>query len=216
LNQRVNRPGNLSGQNAIWQLVLDWMPVQGLRLSSNLLADEVVLDKFERDEGKPHSLAYQGRLSWSGMTTKRLAYTVFTEYTQVGTYTLRHGEGGNNFVSRGFPLGTELGSDGDRWLFGVRFVMRSRLITTISIGKKRSGEQNLLQNLYEPYSQFVDVPFPSSVVNETTFFRWEADWYPRTNIRVKIQSQIANSNHKGNRNYFLLSLDAYLPIYFEL
>jgi hypothetical protein len=215
LNQRDNRPGDTRGGNAIWQLVLDWMPVKRLRFSGNLLADEIVIDDFEREEGKPHALAYQGRLAWSDMFGQ-VVYTIFTEYTSVGTYTLRHEDGGNNFVSRGLPLGTPLGSDSDRWLSGVSIVTPWRLITTISIGKKRSGEQSILQNLYEPYIEFIDVPFPSGNVVKTAFILWKVSWSPRANMRIKLQSQIADSNLNGNRKYLLISLDAYLPTYFEL
>ena len=215
LNQRDNRSGGTRGGNAIWQLVLDWMPVKRLRFSANLLADEIVIDKFEREEGRPHALAYQIRLARS-IIASHIAYTLFTEYNKVGTYTLRHGDGINNFVSRGIPLGTELGSDSDQWQIGARVITPCRLISTFRFGKKRSGVQNLLQNLYEPNSQFVDVPFPSGIVNETTFFRLDVGWYPRENIRIYIQTEIAESNLEGNLNYFLLSLDAYFPTYFEI
>jgi len=141
---------------------------------------------------------------------------VFTEYTQVGTYTLRHEDGGNNFVSRGLPLGTELGSDGDRWLIGARIVTPWRWISILSFGKQRSGEQTILVNPYEPYDQFVDVPFPSGDVHETAFFRWEAIWSPRSNVTIKLQSQLGDSKLNENRNYLLISLDAYLPTFFEL
>lgn len=208
LNQRVNRPGNLIGQNAIWQLALDWMPVKRLRLSGNFLADEIVIDDFQRKEGKPHAIAYQARLSWSGMA-KNFIYTAFVQYTQVGTYTFRHSDGENNFVSRGLPLGTDLGSDSDRWLSGVRIVTPWRLITTISIGKKRSGEQSILQNLYEPYSQFVEVPFPSGVVDKVRFFQFELSYRPKRNHHFYIYSQIADSNQNENQNFIVLSFDAY-------
>jgi len=215
LNQRDNRPGGTGGGNAIWQLALDWMPIKGLRFSGNILADEIVIDDFEREEGKPHALAYQGRLAWSDFF-RQILFTVFTEYTQVGTYTLRHEDGGNNFVSRDLPLGTELGSDGDCWQIGARIVTPWRMITTLSFGKERSGEQSILKNPYEPYDQFVDVPFPSGDVHETAFFRWEAIWSPRSNVTIKLQSQLGDSKLNENRNYLLISLDAYLPTFFEL
>ena len=215
LNQRDNRPGGTGGGNAVWQLSLDWMPIKGLRFSGNILADEIVIDDFEREEGKPHALAYQGRLAWSDFF-RQILFTVFTEYTQVGTYTLRHENGENNFVSRDLPLGTELGSDGDCWQIGARIVTPWRMITTISFGKERSGEQTILENPYEPYDQFVDVPFPSGDVHKTAFFRWEAIWSPRSNITIKLQSQLGDSNLNKNRNYLLITLDAYLPTFFEL
>ena len=215
LNERENHSAYLGSGNAIWQLALDWMPINGLRFSSNLLADEIVIDNFERKMGRPHALAYQFRLAWSDIF-KQILYSVFIEYTQIGTNTLRHRQNGNNFVSRDLPLGTELGSDSDRWQIGTRIITPWRLISTFSFGMERSGEQNLLQNLYEPYHQFIVVPYPSGVVIESIFFRWEAGWYPRANIRINLLSQIVESNFGGNLNHFQLSLDVYLPTYFEI
>jgi len=215
LNHRTNRAGDFSGQNAIWQLSLDWMPIKGLRFSTNFLADEIVIDDYQREEGKPHGLAYQGRLAWSN-TFRKYAYSLFTEYTKIGTYTLRHRKGENNFVSRGLPLGTDVGSDGDKVQIGVRFITQKRFITTFSIGKKRSGDENLLQNLYEPYDQFLDVSFPSGIINKTTFYCLNAIYYPKSNFRITIQSQIEESNVVDNTNYFLLSFDAYIPKHFNL
>ncbi len=215
LNQRDNRPGGTGGGNAIWQLALDWMPIKGLRISGNLLADEIVIDDFERDAGKSHMLAYQSRVAWSDVLNQ-YAYTVFTEYTKVGTFTLRHEHGENNFVSRDLPLGTELGSDGDRWQIGTRVVTPWRWISTLSIGKQRAGEESILQNLYEPNGDALSVPFPSGEVEETKFIRLDISWHPRSTIVVKLQSQFADSNLKGNQNYLILSIDAYWPTHFEL
>lgn len=214
LNQRDNRPGGTGGSNAIWQLALDWMPMKGLRVSGNLLADEIVLDDFEREEGKPHALAYQWRLAWSDIV-RSIAYSVFAEYTQVGTYTFRHEDGENNFVSRNLPLGTELGSDSDQWNAGVRVVTPWRWISTLSLGKQRNGERTIVNDPYEPYDQLIEVQFPSGHVEETSFFQWDVDWIPRRNIRVRLQSQVAESTFKGNQNYVILSMDVYLPTHFE-
>ena len=183
--------------------------------STNFLADEIVIDDYQREEGKPHGLAYQGRLAWSN-TFRKYAYSLFTEYTKIGTYTLRHRKGENNFVSRGLPLGTDVGSDGDKVQIGVRFITQKRFITTFSIGKKRSGDENLLQNLYEPYDQFLDVSFPSGIINKTTYYCLNAIYYPKSNFRITIQSQIEESNVVDNTNYFLLSFDAYIPKHFNL
>lgn len=215
LNQRDNHPGGFGGQNAVWQLSTDWIPLKGLRVSNNLLFDEFSLDNVEKDSLGRTSYAIQSHIAYSRTVFSFLA-TIDFNYTKIGINTFRHEQGGNNFVSRNLPLGSDLGSDGDRWQIGARLVSPWRWITNISFGKQRNGEQNILQNIYEPKSQLVNVPFPSGVVNETIYFCWEAGWYPRANIRINIQSQIAESNLDGNVNYFLLSIDAYLPKHFEL
>jgi len=215
LNQRDNRPGGTGGGNAIWQMAFDWMPIKRLRFSCNILADEVVLDDFEREAGKPHALAYQGRIAWSDIF-KQYSYTVYTEFTQIGTYTLRHEDGANNFISRDLPLGSELGSDGDKWLIGTRIITPWRWISTLSFGQQRNGEENILQNMYKPVPQLINTPFPSGIKETTKIFRWNIGWYPKNNIIIKLQSQFADSNLNGNQNYLILSINAYLPTYFEL
>nr|MBC8486696.1 hypothetical protein [Bacteroidota bacterium] len=82
-------------------------------------------------------------------------------------------------------------------------------------GKQRNGERTIVNDPYEPYDQFIEVPFPSGQVEETPFFRWDIDWIPRSNIRVRLQSQVSESNLNGNQNYVILSIDAYLPTHFE-
>jgi len=215
LNEYDNHPGDTNGGNAIWQLAADWMPRNGIRFSGNMLADEIALDKIERNAGKSHALAFQGRIALSSIV-KRFAYTAFVEYTKVGTYTFRHGNGSNNFISRNIPLGTEIGSDSDQSIVGVRIITPLRWITTIRIGNQRKGERTILKDPYEPWDQFIRVSFPSGDVERSHFVRWETDWVPRRNMRINLQSQICKSNLRGNQNYMIISLDVYLPMQFEI
>jgi len=215
LNQRDNRPGGTGGQNAVWQISTDWNPINKLRLSGNFLVDELVIDDFEREAGQSHIMAFQCRISWSDFN-RNFAYTVFSEITRVGTHTFRHEEGGNNFVSRGLPLGTEIGSDGDRLIAGVRLITPWRSIATISAGKERSGERTIINNPYESNIEHLAVPFLSGNVEGTIFLRWEIYWIPKPNIRISLQSQIADNNSKGNRDFLIISFDAYIPFFFEI
>ena len=46
-------------------------------------------------------------------------------------------KGENNFISRGLPLGSNIGSDGDRVQLGFRVVTPYRIITKLEIGHKK-------------------------------------------------------------------------------
>ena len=57
LNERQNQIGTSSG-NAIWQISLDGLYNAKLRLSGNLIIDELAIDKIERDNNKAHGLGF--------------------------------------------------------------------------------------------------------------------------------------------------------------
>ncbi len=219
LNQRDNRIGGTGGQNAVWQLSTDWMPLKGLRFSGNLLFDEFALDE-EHISGTDttesmNNYAYQTRLAYSNELLD--CFTTFDlQYTFVSTYALRHEQGANNFISRGLPLGSNIGSDGDRWQFGIRVVTPFRIITNFQIGQKRSGVNNLVNNLYESYGEIETGPFPSGNVEATNFIKCDLSWSIKNNINLKVCAQKSESNLNGNQDYIILSLDAFLPTHFEL
>ena len=64
LNNKQNRQGLFSG-NGVWQLSLDYMPNDKIRLSSNFLVDELVLDKVQKNEGKTNGLAGSFSIIWT-------------------------------------------------------------------------------------------------------------------------------------------------------
>jgi hypothetical protein len=162
-----------------------------------------------------NNYAYQTRVAYSSELMS--CFTTFDfQYTYVSTYALRHERGENNFVSMGFPLGTDIGSDGDQWQLGWRLVTPLRMITDFHIGQKRNGMNNLLNNLYEPYGENESSPFPSGNVEVTEFIKWSLTWSIKNNINLKVRAQNSDSNLIGNQDYIILSLDIFLPTYFEL
>ena len=43
------------------------------------------------------------------------------------------------------------------------------MITDLDIGLKSSGEKNFIESLYEPYTDYLDEPFPSGEVENISF-----------------------------------------------
>jgi len=213
LNERDNRSGGTGEQNAVWQLSTDWMPLKGLRVSSNFLFDEFALDDVEKDSLGRNTYAFQGRIAYTRSVFKFLT-TLDFKYTNISTNTFRHEQGGNNFVSRNLPLGSDLGSDGDRWYFGIRTVTPFRILTNLQVGQKRSGINNLLNNLYEPSGEIEAFSFPSGNIEVTKFIKWDLTWSIKNNIYLKVRAQKADSNIIGNQDYIIFSLDVFWPTYF--
>jgi len=99
-NNRQNRSGSSSG-NGVWQVSLDWLIKNNIRFSGNILFDEFVLDKVQKDENKEHGIAYSCRISYSPVINESSVITTFFSFIKVGTPTFRHSDGNNNFIQRG-------------------------------------------------------------------------------------------------------------------
>ncbi|MFQ5709976.1 MAG: capsule assembly Wzi family protein [bacterium] len=217
LNDRTNKDRGTQSSNAVWSLMLDWMPWAGLRFSGNFTIDEFQFDFADRREGRPDALAYQTRLAYS-RTFGRTAATFSADYTRVGTFTLRHENGDNNFVSRNSRLGTDIGSDADRWRLGVRLLFPQRIIASAAFGYQREGERSLLSDVYQPYTaeEFRSGPFPSGVVERTRFLDLKLTYSPQRNVDFILRGRFSNSSGRfdASEKFLVFSLNAYLPWWF--
>ena len=215
LNRRTNRQNTAyAGSNAVWQIAGDWMINDHFRLSGNFLFDEFVMDKFERDEGRRSSTAFQTRLAYSKVLNK-MAITISSDYTRVGSYTFRHDDGYNNFISREIPLGTEIGSDGDKWCIGLRTIFPNRFLFKSTIGISRSGERSILNNSYDALDQFTKVPFPSGEVTISKFINFKIKYIPKRNLELSADFHYASSNLDTDQRYIHFALNGYLPLTFN-
>jgi len=216
-----NRTNDLSkdnaGANAVWSIAIDWLPLSGLRLTGHLVLDEIQFDQEDRNRGRGDVTATRFRAAYSKAFGK-VALTGFVDYTKVGTFTLRHGVGMNNFVSRELPLGTNIGSDSDLLLLGSRFLFPARIVLTTSVGYKREGENSLLKNLYEPNESLNQKKFPSGIVQHTRFLDWRLTYSPLRNIELTASGRFSNSSGglEADQKYVIFSLNGYLPWRFGL
>ena len=70
LNDRLNVIGS-QNSNAVWQIHLNWVAFQNLRVSCNYLLDEFVLDP-NIQENKEHGDAYSMKLDLNILNSKKL------------------------------------------------------------------------------------------------------------------------------------------------
>ncbi|MFQ5639955.1 MAG: hypothetical protein ACE5IR_18400, partial [bacterium] len=217
LNDRTNKDLGTASSNAVWSFMFDWMPVEGFRLSGNYTIDEFQFDSKDRDEGRPDATAYQMRTAYS-RNVGRLAATLSFDYTRVGTFTFRHTAGGNNFVSRNFPLGTDIGSDADRWRLGLRMLFPWRIILSARFGGLREGERSILNSAYQEFTdeEFQTGPFPSGQVHRTKFIDWNMSYLPLRNLEFQVFGRYAKGQGRftSDQKFVVLSLNMYLPVDF--
>jgi hypothetical protein len=148
-NNRLNVPGK-GHANAVWQISIDWLINNRIRISGNYLYDEFVLDP-NIQIGKEHGKAYSIRTSLNLINKQKQILNCFISNVYVGTPTFRHGLGTNNFVNRGIPLGWDKGSDGYETKFGINYIRNKNLIGSISIGKQTNGQESITSRVFDPY-----------------------------------------------------------------
>ena len=100
LNRRLNEYGD-EFANAVWQLHADVFFKEKIRISTNILFDEFVIDP-NVEIGKEHGRALSVRGTYK---PNQLFFRPYFSYIFVGTPTFRHGNGSNNFIHNGSPLG---------------------------------------------------------------------------------------------------------------
>ena len=213
LNNRQNRLGT-NDANGVWMLSLDWMLKPQLRFSGNILFDEFVLDKIEKDAGKENGIAYSGRLSYCTIRTKNVTLTTYLSLLTVGTPTFRHHNGSNNFVQRNKPLGWEFGSDGREFIIGVNYYNMRNLISNFEIGFREIGEENLNHNPYNTYSDYISGTYPSGIIKRTSYVSSEIQWWIKPNISVITGIDWSSSNTVGNKFEFNIGIDIFIPYNF--
>ena len=216
MNERQNESGFASG-NGVWQTSVDWLLRPNLRLSGNILYDEFTLDiGHHLEEGEGYSNAVSFRVTWSPTIFDDIQTSFFTDYIRVGTHTLRHYVGYNNFVQRGLPLGWQSGSDGDQYRVGLNMFNNTNLINKLSFGGRREGEETITVDPYEPYPHFQEVPFPSGMVTKTKFISGDLQWWWKQNVSLMAGLEWLDSDKAGQEFSFHIGFDIYYPNSFKL
>ena len=160
LNDRTNMIGTGNG-NGIWQLSFDYFSKYNIRLSLNYLIDEFVLDKEQILEGKSDGSGYSFKIAYSNPLNDKSEFILFFSRSSIGTHTFRHQLGSNNFVVGGKPIGNSLGSDCYQNKVGFILSLNNKLFLTSNIERYVSGESNIIDNPYDPYTNYLIGNFPS-------------------------------------------------------
>ena len=180
LNNRSAQLGT-DGGNAIWQIAIDSKIYKKFRLSINFLIDELVLDKEQIDAGKVNGTALSTKLVWPKRFNDYF-FNFYLAYINIGTHTFRHQEGSNNFVQRGFPLGSKLGSDVYDFFIGCEFYNNNNIFSSFEFGKKNTGERSIINNPYEPYENYNKTSFPSGINELQNYFKLNLEYWMSNSV----------------------------------
>ena len=210
LNDRLNILG-ADDANAVWQVSIDWLPLQNLRISWNLLYDEFVLDKIEFENGKENGKAYSGRISYTPIIKGESFLTTYLSLITIGTPTFRHGNGFNNFVQRKMPLGWQYGSDGREIKIGLNYFKRFNFIIQLEAGSREIGEESITTRPYDSYADYLKGKFPSGTVNEYLFIRSGLQFWSKSNISIIGDIEIKKSSNKEIQISTVFGVNIYLP-----
>ncbi len=182
LNNRLNIIGD-GNSNAVWQIHLDYLIKNNFRFSLNFLYDEFVFDP-DIEIGKEHGKAFSIRLAYTPLFSKNHLFTLYSSLVHVGTPTFRHGNGTNNFVQNGRPLGWYRGSDGQEFSFGMNYFNNKDLIVNISTGLLYGGEETITNRIFEPYSDYLRGLFPSGEVEKTYYIATNLIYWFKQNYSI--------------------------------
>ena len=211
LNDRQGSQGTGSG-NGVWQLSADLLTINDIRISMNYLFDEFTLDDEQIKNNKANARAYSLKILHTPLDTKNAILSVYCSIIAVGTHTFRHQVGYNNFVQRNEPLGWALGSDSRELKIGLNTFYKNRLFTNIESGQREIGGGNMKESPYEGYTDYYEVPFPSGVVENKTFFKWTLHWWWKQNISFLGEVEYVNSNFIKDDLEINVGVDIFYPL----
>ena len=211
LNDRQNNLGADNG-NGVWQLSFDYLLKGNIRITGNYLFDEFILDQEQRDEEKASAKAFSYKLRYTPVLTEDSFLSFHASIISVGTNTFKHENGNNNFVQRNRPLGWVIGSDSREIQIGINWLYRNNIISSLRTGSRLIGEKNLINNLYGPYTDYSNEPFPSGSIEEIYFGSAILQWWYKPNISIISECEIKNSNKKGNNIEFSFGIDIFYGI----
>ena len=203
LNNRLNMIGE-GNANAVWQLHLDILLKNNLRFSANFLYDELVLDP-DIQIGKEHGKAFSIRFAYTPLTLNEHIISFNGSFIRVGTPTMRHRVGANNFVQNGRPLGWEKGSDGQEVCIGLNYYNKDNIILNVSTGLLQYGDETITKNVFAPYSDYIKGPFPSGKLNEIYYLQTNISYRWRNYLSVSTSSYWSRETFDKNIT-FIISL----------
>jgi len=211
LNDRQNNSGS-DGGNGIWQLSFDYMLMDDIRLSGNYLFDEFTLDQVQKDEGKGTGRAFSFKSAYTPIKTVDSFISCYVSIISVGTNTFKHEDGKNNLVQRNDPLGWHIGSDSMERKIGINWLYQKKIINSLDFGNRNVGENNFINNLYEPYTNYLDGQFPSGDVENINFMSYKLQWWLKPNLSIIGKLKYNSSDKIGNNTEGNIGIDLYYGV----
>ena len=87
--------------------------------------------------------------------------------------------------------------------------VEAKIIIDFDLGIKNLGEKNFIDNLYEPYINYFDEPFPSGKVENINYILSKAQYWWKPNILTQIKLEYNNSNKIGDNFELNIGFDIY-------
>lgn len=196
LNNRLinNEVGNT---NAVWQFHLDYNLKKKVRASFNYLIDEFVLDP-KIEVGKENGVAYSTRIAFPINIDKKYSIVAHFQKIKIGSSTFRHGNGYNNFVNSSKPLGWRKGSDLIEQSTGITFSNKKSILFEISYGDIKTGGENILNNSYKTYQDYLKGPFPSGEIIKDKFLDLNIKYFIQ-NYYLSLDINFFNNSENQSR-----------------
>lgn len=214
LNHRTNdfvQNGNRNWNNAngVWQASLYCKFNDFFNASFNFLIDEFVLDEVEKLINKDHGLAYS--MQFSLRNRRNLNYKIIhsLSFVKIGTPTFRHGNGNNNFVIRGKPLGWDYGSDTYELKYNLNYLKSEILFFNLNLGIIEIGDESIIERPYDRYEDYISGKYPSGNTTKQTFFGAGFEFYYSKNISLYMNFNSFSYKVPTNKNSIEIGLDLY-------
>ena len=188
------------------------MLMEKIRLSGNYLFDEFTLDQSQKDEGKGTGRAFSFKSAYTPIKTVDSFVLCYVSIISIGTNTFKHEDGKNNFAQRNDPLGWHIGSDSREREVGINWLYQDKILTSINMGIRNLGENNFINNLYEPYVDYLDGLFPSGDIESIDFISFKCRWWLRTNMSIISEIAYNKSDKTGNNVKGNFGIDFYYGI----
>ncbi len=208
LNDKLNNIGDIHA-NAVWQISLDYLFKNKIRVSGNILYDEFVLDDEQLAKGKEHGKAYSLRLSFVNRKFKDNLINTYISFIRVGTPTFRHGNGNNNFIQRNNPIGWPQGSDAEQLKIGINYVKINQLFVKLEFKHLLVGEESIVYRPYEPYADYEKGKFPSGSVISKNFIDVNVNWLVKNNISITYSNRFLIEDFRISENEFNFGVNTF-------
>ena len=111
------------------------------------------------------------------------------------------------------PLGWHIGSDSREKKVGIDwFYQKKGSYKHLIMGLRNIGENNIINNLYGAYVDYIDRPFPSGDVEDIDFISFKCQWWLKTNMSIFSEISYDKSNKTGDNINSNLGIDLYYSI----
>lgn len=168
----VSQHNERADDNIFWSLDVDWRPLPGHELYSELLADDL---QYDRDTDNPDKYAATFGYRFAGVLLDRTDIELTLEYSQARKWTYTHKHVEHRLEHDGVPLGFDLGPDAERFLVEALIHPRRNIALGFEYVHARKGEGSL-RIPYDKETDNPDTEFPSGDVRAVDSVRLSLEY----------------------------------------